>query len=60
MTEGLPADAACTHPLDRLKCTLGVLADMLVYERFRTTNISGSDPLRDDAHAAPSWHGCSA
>jgi len=48
-----PADPASTHPLDRLSCTLGVLADMVVAERSRTTNIPGLDPLRDDAQVAP-------
>src|SRR5450759_3178501 len=33
-----PADPASTHPLDRLSCTLGVLADLVVAERSRTTN----------------------
>ena len=48
-----PADPASTHPLDRLSCTLGVLADLVVAERSRTTNIPGFDPLRDDAQVAP-------
>jgi len=48
-----PADPASTHPLDRLSCTLGALADMAVAERSRTTNIPGLDPLRDDAQVAP-------
>jgi hypothetical protein len=48
-----PADPASTHPLDRLSCTLGVLADLVVAERSRTTNIPGFDPLRDDAQIAP-------
>jgi hypothetical protein len=48
-----PADPASTHPLDRLSCTLGVLADMVVAERSRTTNIPDLDPLRDDAQVAP-------
>jgi len=53
ITEVQPADPASTHPLDRLSCTLGVLADMVVAERSRTTNIPGLDPLRDDAQVAP-------
>ena len=48
-----PADPASTHPLDRLSCTLGALADMVVAERSRTTNIPDLDPLRDDAQVAP-------
>ena len=52
-TEVLPADAASSHPLDRLSCTLGALADMVVAERSRTTNIPGFDPLRDDSQIAP-------
>jgi hypothetical protein len=53
ITEVQPADPASTHPLDRLSCTLGVLADMVATERSRTTNIPGLDPLRDDAQVAP-------
>src|SRR5665647_1025855 len=53
ITEVHPADPASTHPLDRLSCTLGVLVDMVVTERSRTTNIPGLDPLRDDAQVAP-------
>jgi hypothetical protein len=53
ITEVQPADPASTHPLDRLSCTFGVLADMVVAERSRTTNIPGFDPLRDDAQVAP-------
>jgi hypothetical protein len=53
ITEVQPADPASTHPLDRLSCTLGVLADLVVAERSRTTNIPGLDPLRDDAQVAP-------
>ena len=53
ITEVQPADPASTHPLDRLSCTLGVLADMVVAERSRTTNSPGLDPLRDDAQVAP-------
>jgi hypothetical protein len=48
-----PADPASTHRLDRLSCTLGVLADLIVAERSRATNIPGFDPLRDDAQIAP-------
>jgi hypothetical protein len=48
-----PADPASTHPLDRVSCTLGALADMVVAERSRTTTIPGFDPLRDDAQVAP-------
>ena len=53
ITEVQPAAPASAHPLDRLSCTLGVLADMVVAERSRTTNIPGLDPLRDDAQVAP-------
>jgi len=53
ITSVQPANPASTHPLDRLSCTLGVLADMVVTERSRTTNIPGLDPLRDDAQVAP-------
>jgi len=53
ITEVQPADPASTHPLDRLSCILGVMADMVVAERSRTTNIPGFDPLRDDAQVAP-------
>jgi excisionase family DNA binding protein len=48
-----PADPASTDPLDQLTCTLGVLADMVVAERSRTTPTPGFDPLRDDAQVAP-------
>jgi hypothetical protein len=48
-----PADAASTHTLDRLSCTLGALADMIVAERSRATTIPGLDPLRDDRQVAP-------
>jgi excisionase family DNA binding protein len=58
VTDVRPADPASPHPLDRLSCTLGVLADMVVAERSRTTHIPGFDPLRDDAQVAPSWRGC--
>jgi hypothetical protein len=53
VTKVQPADPASTHPLDRLSCTLGVLADMVVAERSRTTGIPGFDPLRDDGQVAP-------
>jgi hypothetical protein len=48
-----PADSRSSHPVDRLSCTLGALADMVVAERSRTTTIPGFDPLRDDAQVAP-------
>jgi hypothetical protein len=48
-----PADPASTQPLDRLSCTLGVLADLVVAERSRRTTIPGFDPLRDDAEVTP-------
>jgi hypothetical protein len=48
-----PADPASTHTLDRLSCTLGVVADMVVAERSRATTIPGFDPLRDDTQVAP-------
>jgi excisionase family DNA binding protein len=48
-----PADPASTNPLDQLTCTLGLLADMVVAERSRTTPTPGFDPLRDDAQVAP-------
>jgi len=48
-----PADPASTHPLDRLSCTLGALADMVVAERSRATCTPGFDPLRDDRQVAP-------
>ncbi len=48
-----PADPASTHPLDRLSCTLGVLADLIAAERSRPTTIPGFDPLRDDAEVTP-------
>jgi hypothetical protein len=48
-----PADPASTHTLDRLSCTLGALADMVVAERSRATTIPGFDPLRDDTQVAP-------
>ena len=47
------ADPRSNHPMDRLCCTLGALADMVVAERSRTTTIPGFDPLRDDAQVAP-------
>jgi len=47
------ADPTSPHPLDRLSCTLGVLADMVAAERSRTTHIPGFDPLRDDAQITP-------
>ena len=47
------ADPVSTHPLDRLSCALGALADMVVAERSRTTTIPGFDPLRDDTQVAP-------
>jgi len=53
VTAVAPADPASGHPLDRLSATLGVLADLIVAERSRTTHIPGFDPLRDDAHVAP-------
>jgi len=53
LTQVPPADPASTHPLDRLSATLGVLADLVVAERSRTTNIPGFDPLRDDAQVSP-------
>jgi len=48
-----PADPASTHTLDRLSCTLGALADMVVAERSRATTIPGFNPLRDDTQVAP-------
>jgi hypothetical protein len=48
-----PADPASTHTLDRLSCTLGALADIIVAERSRATTIPGFDPLRDDTQVAP-------
>jgi hypothetical protein len=48
-----PADRASTHTLDRLSCTLGALADMIMAERSRKTTIPGLDPLRDDTQVAP-------
>jgi len=48
-----PADPTSTHPLDRVSCTLGVLADLVVAERSRATTIPGFDPLRDDAEVTP-------
>jgi hypothetical protein len=48
-----PADPTSTDPLDQLTCTLGVLADMIVTERSRTTPIPGFDPLGNDAQVAP-------
>jgi hypothetical protein len=48
-----PADRASPHPLDRLSCTLGALADLVVAERSRATTIPGLDPLRDDTQVAP-------
>src|ERR1035437_8895285 len=48
-----PADPASTHTLDRLSCTLGALADLVVAERSRPTTIPGFDPLRDDAQVTP-------
>jgi hypothetical protein len=48
-----PADPASTDPLDQLTCTLGVLADLVVTERSRTTPTPGFDPLRDDAQVTP-------
>jgi hypothetical protein len=48
-----PADPASTHTLDRLSCTLGILADLVVAERSRATTIPGFDPLRDDTQVAP-------
>jgi hypothetical protein len=53
ITQIPPADPASTHPLDRLSATLGVLADLVVAERSRTTNVPGFDPLRDDAQVSP-------
>jgi hypothetical protein len=47
------ADPVSTHPVDRLSCTLGALADIAVAERSRTTTIPGFDPLRDDAQVSP-------
>jgi hypothetical protein len=47
------ADPRSNHPMDRLCCTLGALADMVVAERSRTTTIPGFDPLRDDTQVAP-------
>jgi len=47
------ANPRSTHPMDRLSCTLGTLADMTVVERSRATTIPGFDPLRDDTHLAP-------
>jgi len=53
MTQVPPADPASTHPMNRLSATLGVLADLVVAERSRTTNVPGFDPLRDDAQVTP-------
>jgi hypothetical protein len=53
VTEIPPADPASAQPLDQLTCTLGVLADMVVAERSRTTHIPDFDPLRDDSQIAP-------
>ena len=53
VTDVQPADPASPHVLDRLSCTLGVLADLVVTEWTRTTHIPGFDPLRDDAQVAP-------
>jgi excisionase family DNA binding protein len=47
------ADPASTHPLDRLTCTLGVLADLVVAERSRPAPAPGFDPLRDDTQVTP-------
>jgi excisionase family DNA binding protein len=47
------ADPASTNALDQLTCTLGLLADMVVAERSRTTPTPGFDPLRDDTQVAP-------
>jgi excisionase family DNA binding protein len=52
-TDVRPADPASTDPLDRLTCTLGLLADMVVAERSRAAPTPGFDPLRDDAQVAP-------
>ena len=52
-TDVAPADPTSTDPLDQLTCTLGLLADMVVTERSRTTPMPGFDPLRDDAMVAP-------
>ena len=38
--------------MDRLSCTLGVLADMVVAARSRTAIVPGLDPLRDNAQVA--------
>jgi hypothetical protein len=48
-----PADPASTHTVDRLSCTLGALADMVVAERSRATCTPGFDPLRDDTQVTP-------
>jgi hypothetical protein len=48
-----PAEPTSANPLDRLSCTLGVLADMVAAERSRTTRTPGFDPLRDDAQISP-------
>src|ERR1035437_10609868 len=48
-----PANPASTHPLDRLSCTLGALADLVAAERPRATTIPGFDPLRDDRQVTP-------
>jgi hypothetical protein len=53
ITQVQPADPASPHPLDRVSCTLGVLADMVVTERSRTTSIPGFGPLRDNGQIAP-------
>jgi excisionase family DNA binding protein len=52
-TDVRPADPASPDPLNRLTCTLGLLADMVVAERSRTAPTPGLDPLRDDAQVAP-------
>jgi excisionase family DNA binding protein len=52
-TDVRPADPTSTDPLDQLTCTLGLLADMVVTERSRTTPTPGFDPLRDDTQVTP-------
>ncbi len=47
------ADPASAHPLDRLTCTLGALADLVATERSRPAPTPGFDPLRDDTQVTP-------
>ncbi|MEP7370526.1 MAG: hypothetical protein ABI662_12775 [Dermatophilaceae bacterium] len=52
-TQVQQADPASAHPLDRLACTLGVLADLVAAERSRLAPTPGFDPLRDDTQVTP-------